>query len=1126
MSALVDGEARRLIAEDLDRSFLVEAAAGTGKTTALVGRMVETLRQGRARLAEIVAVTFTEKAAGEMKLRLRGALEVARQREAAGAGRDRLDRAVAELESARISTIHGFCSELLRARPVEAGVDPDFEVAPEDGPLGRRAFAEIFQAELQAPSGAVRRLLRRARDPRRSLERAFATRVDLRDHPTPWRRPDLDRTAGLRGALEDLRDLASLSRLASNPVTDPLAKSLGEVARVFEGLSGEDDLDAVEAALVGVLGTLRRARPGRGRYYGERLLRADVVARRDGVRGRLEALVADLDADLASQLFEALGPAVERYGEIKSRAGALDFLDLLIGARDLLRTDATSRDALRAQAKVVFVDEFQDTDPLQAEVLLTLASGGPPPGPGEIPMPRPGALFLVGDPKQSIYRFRRADVALYERIKRELAAGGVPTLELTTNFRSVPQVQRAVNRAFGARMDGLDGRPAYVPLAPHRPPREGMPAVVALSVPSPYGRYGRVWAGKVAESAADAVGAFVAWAIGESGWTVGPPGGERPLATRDICLLFRQMRGYGRDRTQPYVAALEARELPHVLVGGRALADREEVLALATALRAIEHPQDALSVYATLRGPYFALTDAALLVHRERVGPLHPLAPVGEALLDPERRPVAEALALLGELHRQRNRRPFADTMARFLDATRAHAGLGLWPNGEQTLGNVLRLVEVARRFEGQGGESFRAFVELLEEQLEEGRGVTPPVVEEGAEGVRLMTVHGAKGLEFPVVVLCDPTQEWDQRTPSRYVDAARRLWATPLAGCVPLELREAADEVRSADAAEELRITYVAATRARDMLVVPAVADGPQAGWVDPLHRAVYPAASSDPRPAPGCPAFGRSLVVERPPDVRPSPLHPGLHEVGEPPVEVVWWDPHTLDLGRQPKGGLRRQTLLAEAADGADGREQREAHRAWAAERRRTLERGAAPSQDVASVTSRALAAVEEGRAPSRTVETVVVSGDRRGRPRGKRFGTLVHALLADVTLPPVPGELAGLAAYWGRVLDADAEERGAAVEVVEIALAHPLMAAAAAAERVREHPIHAFEAGRRTEGVIDLAFRDEAGWVVVDYKTDAGGPPETAGADAYRAQVAAYVEALEEATGEPARGVLLYV
>ena len=182
----------------------------------------------------------------------------------------------------------------------------------------------------------------------------------------------------------------------------------------------------------------------------------------------------------------------------------------------------------------------------------------------------------------------------------------------------------------------------------------------------------------------------------------------------------------------------------------------------------------------------------------------------------------------LGRLHVGRNRRPIAQTILMLLDAVRAHAGIAMWPTGEQALANCLRMVDLARRFEQRGASSFRAFVERMEADAETGQAEDAPIVEQGTEGVRMMTVHRAKGLEFPVVILADPTCPAARDNPSRHVDPARRLWLEPLCGCAPVELLEASQEELLRDQAEAVRLAYVAATRARDLLVVPACGDQP----------------------------------------------------------------------------------------------------------------------------------------------------------------------------------------------------------------------------------------------------------------------------------------------------------
>ncbi|HEX7699676.1 MAG TPA: UvrD-helicase domain-containing protein, partial [Kofleriaceae bacterium] len=1020
----------------------------------------------------------------------------------------------------------------------------------------------------------------------------------------------------------------------------------------------------------------------------------------------LETFLRAADADLAARLHEELRPLITAYERHKERTGQLDFLDLLAKTRDLLRDDPRVRSEMQQRYTHLFVDEFQDTDPLQVDILLLLcADDAACSRPIDVTV-RPGKLFVVGDPKQAIYRFRRADISLYEGVKQRLLGDGAQLLYLTTSFRAVPAIQTAINAAFEPVMRG-DGQATYVPLEPCRGDAADQPAVVALPVPAPYGKW-NVSNLAIDESYPDAVAAFVDHLVTKSGWTVTERGGEVrvPVAPRHICLMFRRFQSYGRDLTRAYVRALEARGTPHVLMGGRSFHEREEILAARNALGAIEWPGDEMSVYATLKGPFFAFHDEDLIAFKQAHGRLHPLG-----WLDPERiaalaaatsniasatgeaaehaavtadlaprgpaqaslaitasgltQPVATessalaiagALAILGELHTRRNRRPIADTLARLLAATRAHAGLAVWPAGEQALANLFRVMDLARRFEAAGATSFRAFVARLESDAERGRQPDAPVVEDGTEGVRIMTVHAAKGLEFPVVILCDPTAPLSSDRPSHYIDVERNVWLESLAGSVPAELRDHEVEVLKHDREEGERLAYVAVTRARDLLVVPVVGDEDRDNWLAALTPVVFPepARKRKPRTAQNCPPFGDDSVVERSPKTDRMPtdsVAPGLHQPRVGTHTVVWWDPNTLNLTKEPGGGLRRREILQ--PDEADGRvvatAGENAHAKWQARRGNALASGQRPSIVVRSVTAAAhllanastaasstagptasrsaaaasttassraasaaaassaagsttmatttgsppasstaassttasttaasstaasttaasstaassTAAAPPSRAPTlaelaltalfgspsapiEQAETVApgtpllavaletVPGKRTGRPRGKRFGTLVHAMLASVNFRGDAAHVQRVGANHARLVGATPEERDAAIVAVRNALAHPLLVRAAAAEDRgalrREVPIVVGTAAGLVEGVVDLAFSDDADgtetWTVIDFKTDAEIDYRR---PVYEAQVREYATAITAATNAPSRAVLLII
>lgn len=1218
---LVDAEARHRIRTALDDSLIVEAAAGTGKTSELVARIVNVLASGTARVDEILAVTFTEKAAGELKLRLREELERARQAPDDGGGSGgadgdsvvrprKLQHAIAHLEEAQVSTIHGFCADLLHERPVEAGVDPRFEILSE--PEARRLFAQgfdlWFQDVLADPSEGVRRALRRRRPPFRfdepdvategpadRLRRAAWQLAEWRDFTAPWRREEFPREAVIDQIVAHFKEFADLTDHAGNRKYDRLFHDTQPARSVAQTIETTDatrprrrDYDGIEALLVELAAnrSFTKPRSGTGADYADGVARSHVLERHTKVVDMLRRFTKVADADLAALLQQELQAVIERYGALKADAGYLDFVDLLLKARDLLTRHESVRHAAQRRFARVFVDEFQDTDPLQAEIILLLSANDPDEREWRRVTPAPGKLFIVGDPKQSIYRFRRADVGIYEEVKRQLERAGVASVALTTSFRAVPAIQRLVNRSFAPVMSAAraGGGPAaaYVPLSPHRSGIETQPAVVALPVPRPYGYY-RVAAKAIDTSMPQAVGAFIDWLVRQSGWTVtqrrsdagdGDPGtGRVPIAARHICVLFRRFESFGGDVTRAYVNALEARGIRHLLVGGRTFHEREEVATMRAALAAVEWPDDELSVFATLRGSLFAVDDETLFVYRQRFGRLHPFrvptALTGDRDAGDERLlPVADALELLQRLHRERNHVPMAETIGRLLEETRAHAGFVMRPAGEQALANVLQIAEMARRYEAGGGLSFRGFVEYLRDEAAARQAGEAPILEEGSDGVRIMTVHRAKGLEFPVVVLADPTCKLHRKSADRFVDAQGGLCALRLAGWSPLDLLDHEPEEVDRDREEGIRLAYVAATRARDLLVVPAVGDGPhEGGWTSPLHPGLYPPTSTRraPEPAPGCPRFGVDTVLERPDGdpARSDTVAPGLHtfaapagaaghdasgergkvvafpgtapaiSIPEPPASiygVVWWDPAQLTLDVDVRFGIRQEELLSKNTPPEVVEEDLQRYRGWRRRRDEAIARGSRASLVIETATERARSATS-ARVPSPPVEVIELP-TASDRPTGARFGSVVHAVLASapLELAAASAPLDQLAAFQGRILGATEPEIAAASAIVRATLEHPLLArarvAATRGDCRREAPVTMrADDGALVEGIIDLAFRDSAGWTVVDYKTDA----ELDGNDAleiYRQQVALYAAMIARATGETATPVLMRV
>ena len=418
---LVDAAERRRITTDLEETFLVEAAAGTGKTTVLVDRIVAVLAAGCATIEEIVAVTFTEKAAAELSLRLRerieSRLQVEVEVEVEAAERARLLAALRGLELAQVSTIHAFCGELLRMHPVEAGVDPRFRVLGEgeQNELRAQAFETFIQAKLDDPPPGMRRLIRwgKSRDGWvEDLRRAANDLIEHRDFASPWALPEaFDRVAEQAALWERVRELALLDP-GRNPKKLPKldipgicqgawttlkarTRALGVSSLFARDPDLEESIDWAEGALAKLHEEVER------RF--KKWVPDDQQAIEDAAGAFLEASEAyrqRAEGELAALLREELLPVIREYQRLSEVAGEVDMVEPLLRTRDLLRGDASVRAALQETYRYIFVDEVQDTDPLQAQILLLLSADDPAESDWLKIRPTPGKLFLVGDPKQ------------------------------------------------------------------------------------------------------------------------------------------------------------------------------------------------------------------------------------------------------------------------------------------------------------------------------------------------------------------------------------------------------------------------------------------------------------------------------------------------------------------------------------------------------------------------------------------------------------------------------------------------------------------------------------------------------------------------------------------------------
>jgi ATP-dependent helicase/nuclease subunit A len=1117
MTASTSPSAAERIKRELGRNFLVEASAGTGKTTSLVSRVAAVVGTG-ADIRRMVAVTFTDRAASELKLRIRTELE--RCRERGGPDKERFKLAAEHLEEAHIATIHRFSSDLLRRYPIQAGLDPQFRVAtPEETRrLREEAFERVFDSLLASDEPTLQRLFARPETTLAKLRRAAGQILDYRAFRGHYSEQPLDHE--LRPAAIAARIRAFCSEARTRPEREQtalLAPSFYDLDhRLSAGTLDEHDL---EAHLVALEKDLRKVKVFANRAP------AELEAARDVLLALLPRFAQAASADLAAKLRKVLDPVIDHYQQIKQVRGLVDFDDLLLFARDLVSSNAAVRAELRARYTHLFVDEFQDTDRVQAELLLLLAAelDADPKAPFKAPLV-PGKLFIVGDPKQSIYRFRNADPATYDLVKAALLAHGGDLVLLSTSYRSTSGITDFVNEVFEPNMvlDDETHQPAYQPLAAVRAAPREQPSILALPVPAPYGA-ARLSKDAVSKSLPSAVADCVAWLL-HSDLRVedAATGLPRSVSPKDIAILFRQIENYGESRTTAFSEALSARGLAHITLGGAPLAERGEAHALMVAIQAIEDPRDQLQVYASLRGLLFGLTDELLLTWQLRYGALNPLRPPITAL--PEAmQSVAAALSLLAELHARRNRRSPSQTLQALLDATQLLVAIALTATPAQGFLQIQSIFQRAFEHDRSGGISFRAFAADLADRNLGRQGAADDLDQDDLSGVRLLTVHRAKGLEFPVVILADPETNQD-RDPERVIDLERGVAAMELASLKPWDLLRGADQERARGRAESLRCAYVAATRARDLLVVPIVGDElpfPKTGWLSLLAEATL----LGPRSKLSDFGFsGKDVVLKRPPSVeRAWTLEPGLYQTRSGRQTLVL-DPAELAKSVAASQGLSAIDLIAKDADPAKVAEDSARLTLFEQQRGAAAAAAATPSLIAETVTARSAS-----EAASSSREVAILSSNPAARScGGKRFGTLVHAVLAAVPLSADEATVETMTTTLGRLGNVPAAEVREAARAVTRALACPVFDRARAATRVfRELPLTHIESdGHVIDGVVDLAFEELGRLTVIDFKTDRPERMLPENLARYRLQVSIYADALSRSLGLPTECALLFV
>lgn len=846
MELIPDRQARILAETTFDRNVVVVAGAGTGKTTLLVNRLVHLLIKEPCpvTVTQIVALTFTNKAATEMKVRLRerlmvlahpeseaaravdgGAVSMADLRARYGLSTDdvasRAAAALHDLEKGQIGTLHSFAAHLLRLHPLEGGVDPTFQ--EDDGLRFEEHFAaawEIWVDRELSRLGPHHQLWRRVLglvtlDDVRSLARALCSelvdmevvraqineeklspalvewvrqvyqrgQVLLEAHDRPKRRKIEQMLAAAVNMMKAILDqgAAGIQALSAADL-ESLGKDLGNPVAGWE----KDEFDEAES----IINASQQYQSVNNQFFKYTLT-------------LLEPLVSEIRLSFRLK-------------------GWVSFDGLLARARTLLRDHLAIRERIKQDYRAVLVDEFQDTDPVQYELMLAISEcvGAQASTWQEMAL-EPGKLFIVGDPKQSIYAFRRADIEAFDRVVQKIEEDGGVIQTLTTNFRSDAAVLGPVNDVFDRLFERRPlVQPANVRLEvqPQRRP-SAFEAGVRVQVTLPV----------QAEPAFDAAGATRAEGETLARWLAEEVLSRPQVKPGHIALLFRKL-----TQADTYVDALRRYDLPYVIEGEKHFYRRQEVIDLMNVLRVLDHPHDNVALAGVLRSPLGGLSDRALYDLRQVKGFDYLRIESLSAWKHPEASSVRLLYGHLAWLHRQVGALPLAEVLELIFDRLPLLEIAAASVHGEQAVANLLKVKHTAAALSDRPHLTLSGFVDLMVARLDEQPDeAESPLSEESSNAIQVLTIHKAKGLEFPIVVLPGLHQGSgrERGLPVVTFDWSSGSYGLSLGAVHNFGAVLVHEKQKVREEAERRRVLYVGMTRAKDMLVLSGGMTGRAAG-------------------------------------------------------------------------------------------------------------------------------------------------------------------------------------------------------------------------------------------------------------------------------------------------------
>lgn len=838
---LIDWKAREKIVKELNRNILVEASAGSGKTSSLIHRMAALIKSGKFKVDEIAAITFTKKAAIELKERFQQKIEDSFRETEDEKEKDYLREALSNLEQCHLGTIHSFCARLLRERPIEAGLDPEFTELDDldDTLLKEEAWGRyLLNLKIEESPSLIH------------LEELGIKPSELADcYKTICTFPEIKPVfqASPKPSLKEaIKEIISFSDEASQYIPDEEPKmgydKLQEAVLSVKKMKGFHDYIKEDYNKIKLLEKFDRDFSKQGNVTLNRW------TSKEKAKEYRDSLVLELQEKVINPILQQwreycyaytikfVLPAVEYYHELRQRISMLNFQDLLLKTSCLLRDYPEVRQYFQQKYKCLLVDEFQDTDPIQAEIIFYLTSQD---GQDACKMnwqkliPRPGSLFVVGDPQQSIYRFRRADIAIYNLVKELIEKSGGEVLKLQANFRSLHSIGSYLNPIFEELFSSGQGKYQAV-YSPMQTVWEDNPQYISgvrqliVSKESNKNNTIRQDAQSIARVIRDMVDKGFRLVRSEEEIKAGI---SPSIAYKDFMILL-----YYKKRMDIYAHTLAEYGIPFTVSGYASLNESQQIKELLKLFRLMRDIENQILIVAVLRGIFFGFSDDDLYQFKEAGGEFDFYEKIPEKLNPKLQENFDKAFCRLRQFHLWTQKLPPVTAMEKIIIDSGLLSHSSLEGYNLNKCGELYFILEKLRKAEAGEVIGFASMVDQLEKMLEAGVEEELDILTE-ENTVRIMNLHKAKGLESPVVFLAIPYNT-AAHEPTYYIE---RTGQEPYGHFLvyrsnaynkgkgkrlaqPKNWEDYCRLEASYNEAEDIRLLYVAATRARNLLVISSL--------------------------------------------------------------------------------------------------------------------------------------------------------------------------------------------------------------------------------------------------------------------------------------------------------------